>query len=275
MQKVKNMTFGLSIMMVSLALVFFANKGALANEMTGRQIMDESSSRHDRDVELEIQKMTLRTSDAVEEVRDMRRYVRKEDEAFKYLMVFDEPAGVSGVALLTWENPKGADDQFLYLPSMGKKLKRIAEGGKRNYFMGTDFTFEDLVSESKDKFEYQRLDDLTFDEKPAYQVKVIPVDNNVKKTTGYNSRVLTILKDSFFIVKTEYFDRRKRPLKVLTATEYGVVEGQMWRASKQTMENLKEKHFTDVESVSRSFDTSDVPKKVFGQRYIKSGKHMR
>ena len=275
MQKVKNMTFGLSIVIVSLALVSFANKGALATELTGRQIMDESSARHDRDVELEIQKMTLRTSDAVEEVRDMRRYVRKEEEAFKYLMVFDEPAGVSGVALLTWENPEGADDQFLYLPSMGKKLKRIAEGGKRNYFMGTDFTFEDLVSESKDKFEYQRLDDLTFDEKPAYQVRVIPVENILKKTTGYNSRVLTILKDSFFIVKTEYFDRRKRPLKVLTATEYGVVEGELWRASKQTMENLKEKHFTDVESVSRSFDSGDVPKKIFGQRYIKSGKHMR
>ena len=275
MQIVKNMKSGLSIMIVSLALVPFSNNGVLSEELTGRQIMDESSERHDRDVELEIQKMTLRTVDAVEEVRDMRRFVRKEDGAFKYLMVFDEPAGVSGVALLTWENPEGADDQFLYLPSMGKKLKRIADGGKRNYFMGTDFTYEDLVSESKDKFEYERLDDLTFDEQPAYQVKATPIDEYVKKTTGYSFRTLTILKDSFFIVKTEYFDRRKRPLKVLTATEYGVVEGEMWRDSKQTMENFKEKHFTDVESSSRSFDTGDVPKKVFAQRFIKSGKHMR
>ncbi|MDB2324561.1 outer membrane lipoprotein-sorting protein [Alphaproteobacteria bacterium] len=275
MQNVKNITFGLSVMMVSFALFSFVGKGALADELTGRQIMDESSARHDRDVELELQKMTLRTIDTVEEVRDMRRFVRKEDGAFKYLMVFDEPAGVSGVALLTWENPEGADDQFLYLPSMGKKLKRIADGGKRNYFMGTDFTYEDLVSESKDKFEYERLEDLTFGDQPAYQVKATPIDEYVKKTTGYNFRTLTILKDSFFIVKTEYFDRRKRPLKVLTATEYGVVEGEMWRASKQTMENFKEKHFTDVESTSRSFDTGDVPKKVFSQRYIKSGKHMR
>ena len=95
MKIVKNMSLGLSIMIVSLALVSFASKGALSEELTGRQIMDESSERHDRDVELEIQKMTLRTVDTVEEVRDMRRFVRKEDGAFKYLMVFDEPAGVS------------------------------------------------------------------------------------------------------------------------------------------------------------------------------------
>ena len=100
----------------------FANKGALSDELTGRQIMDESSSRHDRDVELEIQKMTLRTSDAVEEVRRMWRYVRKEDEAFKYLMVFDEPAGVSGVALLTWENLRRRRSIFISAVH-GKKLK--------------------------------------------------------------------------------------------------------------------------------------------------------
>ncbi len=261
----------------SMCLVgfFAAQEASLANELTGRQIMDEATSRHDSNIEFEVQKMTLRTKTKVEEVRDMRRYVLKENGAFKYLMVFDKPAGVSGVALLTWENTSGPDDQFLYLPSMGKKLKRIAEGGKRNYFMGTDFTYEDLVSEGKEKFKYDRLENITFNGKPAFQVKAIPIDSDIKKTTGYGFRKLTILKDSFFIVKTEYFDRRKRPLKVLTSIEYGPVKGDLWRASKQTMENYKEKHFTDVVVTSRSFESSKVPKKVFGQRYIKSGKHMR
>ena len=246
-----------------------------AADPSGREIMDEVSSRHDSEIEFVKQKMILRSMSEVEEIRDMRRFVRKEDGGFKYLMVFDAPAGVEGVALLTWENTSGPDDQFLYLPSMGKKLKRVAEGGKRNYFMGTDFTFEDLVSESMEKFSYERLDDVSFNDQDAFVVRAEAVDDKLKKTSGYSHRVLTILKESFFIVKTEFFDRRKRPIKVLTATEYGPVDGRLWRASKQTMENLKEKHFTDVESISRSFDASDVPSKAFGQRYIKSGKHMR
>ena len=116
---------------------------------------------------------------------------------------------------------------------------------------------------------------MSFNDQDAFVVRAEAVDDKLKKTSGYSHRVLTILKESFFIVKTEFFDRRKRPIKVLTATEYGPVDGRLWRASKQTMENLKEKHFTDVESISRSFDASDVPSKAFGQRYIKSGKHMR
>ena len=39
--------------------------------------------------------------------------------------------------------------------------------------------------------------------------------------------------------------------------------------------NYKEKHFTDVVVTSRSFEAAKVPKKIFGQRYVKSGKHMR
>ena len=61
MQIVKNIKLGLSIIIVSLALVPFTSNGVVSQELTGRQIMDESSERHDRDVELEIQKMTLRT----------------------------------------------------------------------------------------------------------------------------------------------------------------------------------------------------------------------
>ena len=265
-------TLKTALVSVAMLAVGFAH----AEELTGRQIMDEASARHDRDIEFEVQKMTLKGADGtVEEVRDMRRYVRKEDGAFKYLMVFDDPAGVAGVALLTWENPTGADDQFLYLPSMGKKLKRIADGGKRNYFMGTDFTYEDLVSESRDKFAYERLADVEFDGQAAFQVSAVPTDDKLKRTSGYKSRTLTVLKDSFFIVQTDYFDRRGRPLKVLTALEYGPVEGDMWRASKQEINNSKEKHITEVEVVSRDFAEESVPSKYFGKRHITSGRHMR
>ncbi len=256
-------------------LLLLASASAFSSDLTGRAIMDEASARHDRDIEFEAQKMTLRTANKVEEVRDMRRYVRKEDSAFKYLMVFDNPAGVAGVALLTWENPKGADDQFLYLPSMGGDLKRIAEGGKRNYFMGTDFTYEDLVSESKDKFAYERLEDTTFNGKPAYRVKAEATDEQIKKSSGYKSRIMTVLKESYFIVETEYFDRRNRPLKKLTSVDYAPVDGKLWRAKKQTMENYKEKHLTDVEVVDRSFSSDDSPASFFSQRHVKTGKHMR
>ena len=135
-----------------------------ADALTGRQIMDQVAERHEKDFEYEVQEMVLIDKKGNKEKRLLKRYQRKgEDENFKYLMVFHDPSGVRGVALLTWQNKEKDDDQFMYLPSMGKKMKRIAKGGKRNYFMGTDFTFEDLVTESRDKFTYKRLPDETKD----------------------------------------------------------------------------------------------------------------
>lgn len=246
-------------------------------DMTGRQIMDEVAERHDKPYEFEEQNMVLTDSSGAEEARTLKRYVREADDLFKYLLVFHEPAGVEGVALLTWQNDSGEDDQFLYLPSMGKKIKRIAKGGKRNYFMGTDFTFEDLVSESRDKFEYARLEDGSYDGQAAFVIDVTPVDEAVKKSTGYKSRRITVLKDSFFVAQTEYYDRRGRFIKKQTALKYGPVDGEdgLWRASETLMENEKENHSTRVTIASRSFDEDDVPARSFKQRHITSGRHVR
>ena len=75
--------------------------------------------------------------------------------------MFDSPAGVEGVALLTWQVASGEDDQWISLPAAGGDLKRQASGSKRNYFMGTDFANEDLVAEDRSKYSYERSDDVT------------------------------------------------------------------------------------------------------------------
>lgn len=124
--------------------------------LSGRDVLDEVSNRHDRPYELEVQEMTLVDKSGNEEKRDMHRYKREIDaNESRYVSVFLAPSGVKGVSLLTWQHKDSADDQWLYLPAYGKKMKRIAKGGRKNYFMGTDYTFEDLVSEARDKFSYE------------------------------------------------------------------------------------------------------------------------
>ena len=126
---------------------------AMAQE-TGREIMDKVADCMTVRLNLKSRTMTLEDlRSGGTEVREVRRYSRDDgDGEKKFLVAFHDPKGVRGVALLTWQHAAKEDDQFLYLPSQGKKMKRIAKGGKRNYFMGTDLTFEDLISESRDKF---------------------------------------------------------------------------------------------------------------------------
>jgi len=269
---------GSAAALVAVAAVAASIGAATADsDMSGRAVMDETSARHDAPYEFELQEMTLIDPSGAEEVRTLKRYAREDDAGYKYLMVFHAPSGVEGVALLTWQNENADDDQFLYLPSMGRDIKRIAKGGKRNYFMGTDFTFEDLVSEDRDKFSFERVEDATFDGRPAFQVEVRPTDAELKRSSGYGMRRFTVLKDSFFIARIEFFDRRERFIKRQVALDYGPVEGRepMWRAATLVMENEKENHKTRVSTSERRFDEDAVPARNFTQRFITSGRHLR
>lgn len=259
------------------SVIFLGSAGVgHTEEMSGRQIMDEVADRQERPYEYEVQGMVLTDKGGSTEKRQLRRYVRKgEDGNFKYLIVFNDPPGVRGVALLTWQNKKEEDDQFLYLPSMGKNVKRIAKGGKGNYFMGTDFSYEDLILESRDKFRYEKLPDETLGDKEHYVVDAFPETEDLKESSGYKSRRLWIRKDIFFIVRVDYYDRRGRYIKRQTAENLQQIEDKTWRAGKITIDNEKEAHQTTVEVSSRSLAEADVPEGNFRQRFVTSGQHIR
>ena len=247
---------------------------AAADELTGRQILDEVSDRHDRPYEQEDQVMTLVARDGSKEVRQVKRFKRDVDAGSRSLLVFTDPAGVKGTALLTWEHDKADDDQWLYLPAIGD-MKRIAEGGMRNYFMGTDYTYEDLTSESRSKFQYDRQDDTTLGGQDCYVVIATATDAKLKKDTGYKTRTLWIRKDIFFIIRTDYFDRRGRPIKTQTHDKLQRIDGDMWRAEVAIMKNTRQKHITAIQTTGRSFEEKNVPDRNFTARFITSGMHVR
>jgi hypothetical protein len=77
------------------------------------------------------------------------------------VIVFQQPASVRGTRFLTMENTRGNasggasgiaagdDDQWIYLPSLGK-VRRIASSEGGSSFMGTDMSYADLSATSRD-----------------------------------------------------------------------------------------------------------------------------
>ncbi|MEG3640412.1 outer membrane lipoprotein-sorting protein [Magnetococcus sp. PR-3] len=242
---------------------------------TGRQIMDLKAQLNDKDVEFSVTTMTLIDRSGKEKARTMHRFARKfEDGLSKYLLVFKAPKGVKGVASLSWEKQSGEDDQWTFLPALGK-LKRVVGGGKRSYFMGTDFANEDLVSENRNNFRYERQPDTPFNGRDSYVVDAYPAAKNTKKSTGYSYRRLTIDKETLLEMQVQFFARRSKKLvKTLTVQEAINVEG-VWRPKLSLMDNLKEQHQTRSLVESWSFSGDAVDPKIFNHRYLKRKKHMR
>lgn len=259
---------------------------AQAEELTGRQILDQVSERHDRPFEAEDQTMTLIDNRDNTEERTLRRYAREWDNGlYRYLLVFDEPAGVRGVALLTWQNRGASDDQWIHLPAYGREMKRSADGGKRNYFIGTDFAFEDMTSEDREKFRYERQPDekaelkdqsgQVVDTVDSYVVDAYPKDDELAAETGYKYRRLYISKDRFYIRRIDFYDRRGRFLKNQYAWDMTQIEGDTWRANTMLMDNAKERHKTLVHIENRDLSEDAVPARMFEQRWVTSGRHLR
>ena len=186
--------------------------------------------------------------------------------------------GVRGVALLTWQNRGASDDQWIHLPAYGREMKRSADGGKRNYFMGTDFAFEDMTSEDRDKFRYERQPDENAELKDqsakvintidSYVVDAYPRDKELAAETGYKYRRL-------YISRIDFYDRRGRFLKNQYAWNMEQIEGDTWRANTMLMDNAKEKHQTLVQVQNRDLSEDGVPERMFEQRWVTSGRHLR
>lgn len=273
-------------LVVAAIAIVISSPALNAQELSGRDIMDEVSKRHDRPYETENQAMTLIDKSGNTEERTLRRYAREVDGGlYRYLVVFDEPAGVRGVALLTWQNRGASDDQWIHLPAYGRQMKRSAEGGKRNYFMGTDFAFEDMTSEDRSKFHYERQPDETVEIKDqtgavvetvdAYVVDAYPKDEALAAETGYKYRRLYISKDRFFIRRIDFYDRRGRFLKSQHSWNMVNIEGDTWRANTSLMDNEKQRHMTLIQVQNRDMSESSVPARMFEQRWVTSGRHMR
>lgn len=261
---------------MGFVLVLSSQAALQAEELTGRQIMDESSNRHDLPREYEELHMNLAEKGNVFEEREMRRLsLEGEGGLFKYLTVFDEPAGVKGVALLSWQNKGRSDDQWTYLPAVSRKLKRTAGSSKRKPFLGTDFTYEDMTSDDRDDFSYERLADSEVDGEATFVVKATPVAEDVKKETGYAWRIFNLSKETYFIVQVDFYDRREKHAKVQRNYEPVVVTKQAMRPQRTLMTTLDKDTSTEMIVKSRSLDEEMVDEKMFQHRWITTGKYMR
>ena len=127
--------------------------------------------------------MTLVDKRKRKEFRDVR-YDTKEYEngVHRMVFIFLNPADIKGTALLTWQHEDRDDDQWLYLPARGK-MQRIAKGGEKSYFMGTDFTYEDLQPETLDDYAYTQLKDDNIEGHLCYVVRAVPADQKRKRRT--------------------------------------------------------------------------------------------
>ncbi|MDE0218200.1 MAG: outer membrane lipoprotein-sorting protein [Spirochaetaceae bacterium] len=191
-----------------------------------------------------------------------RRSPEREDRLF----VFTFPPNVRGTALLVHSNiNRGEDSMWLYLPAVGR-VKRVdlstAGGG---YFMGSDFTFRDLISRDDAEYVHTLLDDAPGSD-GHHVLDVRGRTPELQREFGYSREEHYIRKDDFVAERILFYDLAGDLLKELTVLELYREDGLAY-PSRVHMINHQTGHVSEIVAERLSF-TDDIPDRYFTHRYL-------
>ena len=117
----------------------------------------------------------------------------------KSMLRFTDPPEVKGVALLVYNHPDRASDQWMWRPEIGRD-QRIALQDRSTRFFGTDFSFEDLEERDVNQFDYKLLGEESLDGAACWKLESRPKQT---KSSQYTYSLLWIRKDNYVVVQIE------------------------------------------------------------------------
>jgi outer membrane lipoprotein-sorting protein len=154
-------------------------------------------------------------------------------EGDKSLVIFDEPRDIAGAALLSFSHVLEPDDQWLYLPEVGR-VKRISGANRAGPFMGSEFAYEDIAAPALEKYSYRFLR-----QEPCGKLTCNVIERTpLYKDSGYARQVVWLDAAEYRPWRVDFYDRRGAHLKRLTYGKFARY-GAYWRAHRLLMENLR------------------------------------
>lgn len=217
----------------------------------GREIMQKVIDRPNGDTRYS--ELTMKLINKRNRIRErkIKSYALDIGKDTKKIMFFEYPGDVKGTGFLTWDYDEIGknDDKWLYLPAM-KKTRRISgSSAKKDYFMGSDFTYDDMGKRNIDEDVHKLIKEETIQGYKCWIIESVSKD----KRDLYKRKVSTIRQDNYVAIKVEYFDKLNKPHRILNLSEIEKIDG-FWIAKKLIMENIQRKHKTILEIKNPKFN---------------------
>ena len=235
----KNLQITTAILVMIIATGFQSE--IAGQSLTGKQIIDKVYNRPNGDDQTSDLTMTLINKSGAQRVREIKQFTMDFGDVEKSIMFFLSPADVKNTSFMNWTyDSDQSDDQWIYLPAL-KKIKRISSDSKSDYFMGSDFTYDDLGDRKLEDDTHKLLREETLDGKLCYVVESIPKN----KEYMYSKTIVWVNKSNFIGVKKEFYDENEDLLKVLTIKEIEEISG-IWVIKNSEMKNIQNNHRTTI-----------------------------
>jgi outer membrane lipoprotein-sorting protein len=205
--------------------------------------------------------------------RDTKIFRKDYKDQRKSIIIYDNPSNVKGTGFMSFDyaTPNKEDDQWLYLPAL-RKTRRISASNRGDYFLGTDFTYEDIKLGTKVSIpDYKRttIKEETIDGHKCYLVESVPVNDKTARELGYSKVHQWVDAKIWLVRKAQYWDVGGNPLKTTVINDVKQVQG-IWTIHKLEAENHKTSHKTIIvfKNVNYQVNVSD---NIFTEESLERG----
>ncbi len=202
-------------------------------------------------------RMTIVDKNGNQKVRTLKTWARNlpdRNDDWR-LLKFVSPPDMRNVGFLVL-----ADDQlYLYLPEF-RRVRRIASHAKRESFMGSDFSYEDLATSGFAPYYNPKLLEDTD------RFWILELTRKPDADRAYSRIKMWVDKSNTMPVKLELYDDQGNLWKVTEQTFTKIKD--YWVATRILMKDVKKGSHTVLDFKNIEVDTH-IPDRVFTQRYLR------
>ncbi|TQV76237.1 outer membrane lipoprotein-sorting protein [Denitrobaculum tricleocarpae] len=241
--------------------------------LSGDEIAARINARDDGDSVARSMTMELvdkRGKKRTRKTRSFRKYFETEK---RIAIFFEKPRNVRDTAFLTFDYLEDSEEdaQWLYLPAL-RRVRRISGSDRGDYFMGTDFTYDDIRQDTKvSRSDYNRttLGMGEVDGRACYVMEGIPASEDIAEQLGYSRTVSCVDAEIWMVLKSEIWDLQGKKLKTIHTRDIRQVQG-IWTAHLLEAENHKTGHKTTF-IMSEVDYLADLSDDLFTRSALKRG----
>jgi outer membrane lipoprotein-sorting protein len=199
--------------------------------------------------------------------RRLDQYSKDGPKGSRTMVVFQSPANVANTRFLTMAAGNGSNDQWIFLPSLGK-VRRVAASEGSGSFVGTDLSYDDISSADRDADldTHTLLREEDLNGKACYVVESKPKDSSYQ----YSKMVQWIGKDDKVDYRVELFDKRGVHIKTLEILELKNIQGRL-SPVRTRMTTLAAGTNTTINVEILKYD-DPVPEQVFTTAFLERGR---
>jgi len=239
--------------------------------MSAEQIVDRVNARNDGNTVSRTLKMVLTDKHGKKRTRETVGYRKYYGKDKKSILFYISPKRLEGTAFLTYDNAFKKDGQWLYLPAI-RKVRRVSAADRGDWFLGTDFSYEDIKKETKiakEDYSFKLLGEESIDGHPCYKMQSTAKNPSIAKELGYSKIIGWIDKKIFMARKSLFYDERGDLLKELHNTDIRKIDG-IWTATHIRMVNKQNNHISDFYFKDVSYK-KPVNDSIFTKQALKKG----